>query len=226
MRGGLNFQHLHYITIAVCCHFFPFIITISIYITFSVTFSMYFHYDRGHFFLVLKLVSKQGNMPLQFVTWSYDVLMCVCETRAGGQAYINISAAFSVCYYYRDHSKYTWSGRGKGVRLLPTIVVHQIRVYIGANLTPAPRSQSVAAMSPSPAAVCGGGVFSVTRASSGQASDQQVAAITPQHLNTLNNVNSVSLVSLILPVSQYYISVSPYQHLTYIYISSVTYCLH
>ena len=39
---------------------------------------MYFHYDRGHFFLVLKLVSKQGNMPLQFVTWSYDVLMCVC----------------------------------------------------------------------------------------------------------------------------------------------------
>ena len=103
VRGGLNFQHLHYITIAVCCHFFPFIITISIYITFSVTFSMYFHYDRGHFFLVLKLVSKQSNMPLQFVTWSYDVLMCVCETRAGGQAYINISAAFSVCYYYRDH---------------------------------------------------------------------------------------------------------------------------
>ena len=52
-----------------------------------------------------------------------------------------------------------------------------------------------------PAAVCGGGVCSVTRASSGQASDQQVAAISPQHLNTSNNVSSVSLVSIILPVS-------------------------
>ena len=195
-EGGLNFQHLHYITIAVCCHFFPFIITISIYITFSVTFSMYFHYDRGHFFLVVILVSKQSNdMDPAVMYW------CVCETRPGGQ--------WSGLYQYFCRL----------LRLLLLGTIQEIRGqqgeafydYIIFPLTwrmrrcrcqnSILRPTCPCMLAWSPAAVCGGGVCSVTRASSGQASDQQVAAISPQHLNTSNNVSSVSLVSIMLLVS-------------------------
>ena len=140
--------------------------------------------------------------PSKVMTWTLLWCIDVCVKPDPAVRPISIFLPPSPFVIIRDHSRNTWSaGRGnKGGRLFMTIIyVHwlvgwgdvDVRIPYWGQLVPVWVRWS-------PAAVCGGGVCSVTRASSGQASDQQVAAISPQHLNTLN---SVSLVSIILPVS-------------------------